>query len=137
MKLQRTLQWILSAIAAASILFPLGYLFCQPYPSDIGEVIFFVFLCGASLSPIVVFWVLSIIIKSLVGRYILLVVALIAFGLGGFVYNDISAIQKDALNGLVFVFLPMWQNVGLGLIFGIILLIEHLRKKRNTVPPKI
>ena len=137
MKTQRILQWILSAIAAASILFPLGYLFCQPYPSDIGEVIFFMFLCGVALSPVVVFWILSIIIKSLYGRYILLAAAVIAFGFGRFVYNDISAIQKDALNGLVFFFLPIWQNIGLGLVFGIILLVEHLGKKRDAIPPKI
>jgi len=137
MKTQRILQWILSAIAAASILFPLGYLFCQPYPSDIGEVIFFMFLCGVALSPIVVWLALSRCVKSLTGQYILFAVAVVAFGFGGFVYNDISAIQKDALNGLVFFFLPIWQNIGLGLVFGIILLVEHLRKKRDAIPPKI
>jgi hypothetical protein len=136
MKTQRILQWILSAIAAASILFPIGYLFWGSSPWDVGGDIFLALLCGASLSPIVALWIFSIIIKSLVGRYILLVAALVAFGFGGFVYNDISAIQKDALNSLVFLFLPMWQNVGLGLIFWIILLVEHLRKKHSAIPPK-
>ena|ERR1700722_18818874 len=137
MKTQRILQWILSAIAAASILFPLGYLFWGSSPWDIGGDVFLMLLCGAALSPIVALWIFSIIIKSLVGRYILLATALVAFGFGAFVYNDISAIQKDALNGLVFVFLPMWQNAGLGLVFGIILLVEHFRKKRDAIPPKI
>ena len=63
--------------------------------------------------------------------------AVIAFAFGGFVYNDISAIQKDALNGLVFLFLPMWLNASLGLVFGIVLLVEQLRKKRDAIPPKI
>jgi hypothetical protein len=131
MLIQRIIQCIVSTAAAAAILFFLGCEFFQSSTTDFGAAIFLMFLGGAALSPIVVWWIFSFIIKSAVGRYVLLAVSTALFGFGAFGYGS-HDIHKDALNGLLFLIIPFWQVAALTLLFGGIYFVEYRNRRHDT-----
>ena len=135
MIIQRVIQSILSATAAASVLFFLGYEFFESSTRDIGAAVFMMFLAGAALSPILLWWILSFFIKSLLGRYVLSIFATAASAFGAFVYYDGLFVHVDALNALLFLFFPMYQDGALVLLFGVIYFFER-RGHRHDPPNK-
>jgi len=129
---QRIIQCILSAVAAASVLFFLGYEFIESSTRDIGAAIFLAFLGAAALSPIVVWWVLSHFLKSSASRYVLLVGAALSFGFGGVAYYEGLVVHQEALSVLILLFLPMWQIGALAVLFGISFYVERRRQRHDV-----
>jgi hypothetical protein len=90
------------------------------------------FLAGAALSPVLLWWILSFFIKSLLGRYVFSIFAAAAFTYGAFVYYDGLMVHVDALNALLLLFFPMYQDGAFALLFGIIYFVERRRHRHDA-----
>jgi hypothetical protein len=137
MRIHRALQWIMLIVATASILFFAAFSFFKLSSRDISAAIFIAFMSGVALSPIVLWWVLTFCLKSLLGRFVLLVGTAGVFGFGVFEYYNLLVVHlgeelnKDALNILGLLFFALYQNAALVLLFGVVFMIEYLRHKHD------
>lgn len=65
---------------------------------------------------------------------LLLAAALLFSAFSFLAYNE-DVLRSSSTAGLVFIFIPLWELVGLGLILGVLLLAAKFRGKKPSNPP--